>query len=513
MKTIKIKVEPSQSSIEQVATMREELRDCWNRIRVYALKHQCVDWYKWAEKQSTGKKLFPKFSLEGITQVPLMFSRKGAWNGASCQIAIGGPRWVKDAPNTIPYKQGDTIKYRHSVKLVEGDRPYKRIPIKSYEPPKKGFKGTNLNMGMINADRAREGLPELKIFSRYFYGLLADFEQAWAAYTDPKLGDRAQPRFKDGRRKKITCLSNAQTEYIQFEKCFDGEVFRLPSLTKDVPLELTPCDRTWKERLGNLLPRSYRLVKEPSGWYLCITVANEAEVMIPTVKAQQRQIAIGIKKGNPDATKEELAELRNGNEDYQRSKQKLEDLQEFAAGLRLEASSCTSNSQQSIKVNPGIIKIAKTSRLIFQPNIARYRTDQHIERLQQRLDVMRNCNDKRFGKQWKRGERGETKNEAKLQAKISRLHERGKNQTRAFNQKLSTRIVRMAKSIEWRDINPDKLLSTPEPILAESGTHWLPNGATRRTELNRRLKNAAIGQLQQLTECKAAIAGKEFQPA
>jgi hypothetical protein len=517
MKTVKIKVETSSAASDRIGGIKEELRWCWNRLRVYALRHQCLSWYQWAQKQSEGDKLYPAFDLSDIIRTPLMFARVGAWNYASCQIAVGGPYWVKDQPNTIAYKQGDKIKYKHSMKLVDGEHPYKTLSPTPYEPPKPTFKGAeSVNMGMLNEDRKRDLLPELTMPCHYYYGLNADFIEAWAAYCDPKLGDRGQPLYKDGKQRKITCLYSKYPPMRgllgregRFVEDGSGNVLGITEIGKE-PIICTPCDRTWAARLGDGEMRSYRLVSQPSGLYLCITVANQAEAKIPTVKAAQKMVAIALKKANPTATAKELKALREKSEEYKEASENVAVMQELATQLNREDSTCRNNATQTIKVKPSINFIAKTERLAFRQNKGRFRNDSHIAVLQQRLDVMRNCNNRKTGLDWKRGEREATKNELKLKWAIARLNERAKNSTNAFNQKLSTRLARMGAVVEWDELPVDKMLSAPEPILDESGLFWHPNGATAKKLMNRMLKNSAIRQLQSLTKTKAETAGKSF---
>lgn len=505
MKTAKIKIKLSLENQSRVDAYREELRWCWNRVRVYALRHQCLDWYKWAEKQSDGSKLYPAFSLDGIIPVPLHFSKAGAWNFAACQIAVGGPYWAKDAPNTIAYKSAGKIKYKHSVKLVESDRPYERIPIQPYELPNSKFKGLlNITMAMLNADRRKELLPELTLHSKYLYGMVADFATAWAAYCDPKLGDRGQPLFKDGKKRKITSL------YSRYPPIIDLSRDRIFIDAIGPSIECIPCDRTWKDRIDGLEPRSFRLVEEPSGLYLCVTLATTAEAQLPTLKAAQKEIAIALKKENPGATKEEMALVRQDSELYRAAAEAILQCQAEASQLSYEMSSARNNAKQIIRVTPGLRRIATTERLQFLPNRGRLRVDQHIAELQQRLDIVRNSNDRKLAASWKLGQREPTQNEARLMRQLARLNERARNSTRNFNQKLSTRLARMGRELVWDILPVDEMLWTPDPILDVEGEFWHPNGAERKRIMNRALKNAAIGQLQQLTEDKMVVAQKVF---
>jgi hypothetical protein len=505
MKTVKIKIELSPFDASRVETTKDELLWCWNRLRVYALRHQCLDWYKWAEKQSDGSKLYPAFDLEGIIKTPLMFAKSGAWNYASCQIAVGGPYWTKDVPNTIPFKENGKVKYKHSVKLVDGDLPYERIPIKLYELPTLKFKGIeSVNMKMLNADRKKELLPDLTMFCRYYYGLNADFIEAWSAYVDPKLSDRGQPLYKDGKQRKITCLYNKYPPRIDTE----NNLIEIENLGENIVCY--PCDREWVKRVGNKQARSYRLVELPSGLYLCVTVANRAECGIPTAKAAQKMVAMELKANNPGASKEEMKALRENSPEYKASAENLAAMQQLSEQLNYEDSTCRNNAQQTIKVKPGVNYIAQTERLKFQQNRSRFRADNHIAELQQQLDIKRNSNDKKTGKSWLKGERELTTNEKKLVKQIARLHERAKNSTNAFNHKLSTRLVRMGSRIEWDELPVDKLISLADPILDEDGLYYHPNGNTQKTLLNRMLKNSSIGDLQSKFEGKAKIARKEF---
>lgn len=84
---------------------------------------------------------------------------------------------------------------------------------------------------------------------------------------------------------------------------------------------------------------------------------------------------------------------------------------------------------------------------MFKPNLKRDRIEIHIEKLQNQLSQIRLINDAKWKQAGLTGKRPQTKNEAKLQAKISRLHEKAANSTNAFNHKLSTRLARTYNAI------------------------------------------------------------------
>ncbi|MFM6008559.1 MAG: hypothetical protein ACKPB7_35785, partial [Sphaerospermopsis kisseleviana] len=98
----------------------------------------------------------------------------------------------------------------------------------------------------------------------------------------------------------------------------------------------------------------------------------------------------------------------------------------------------SSSKNLSVGIDPGVSAIASTDHgALFLPNLTRERISIHIEELQPQLNKAKDINDAKWKASGNKGTRPKTKNEIKLQAKISRLQERGANSANCFNHKLS----------------------------------------------------------------------------
>lgn len=515
LKTVKIKVELTTESETLVGQWLGELEWLWNQARRVALHNHSIEWYRWAEKKAKEKESdFHGVDLKGVVKCPLRLSKKGAWLGAACQIAVGGPYFVKDekAP-PVAYKWKGKLQYKPALKLVKGDHPYKTVPIAAHEfielaeRPIKKSAGLD-NLGLLNWLREEQGLPPITLSSDYVGGLLKDFDTSWKAYLDAKLPDRKQPLFKDGRDRKTQTLSNAQNPPKwkgQKPKKGCGHFYCAGGI------KAFPIDKNWEKRMGLLVPRSYKLTQKPSGWYLCISVATEAEALKPTLKARKNRRSSTIKKLHPGLSVKALSEVRNNDLDFQKLAQDVTDLEELIEQEAYENSPCRKTTGRQTGIDPGVkAAVATSDGALFTPNHARRKVKGRISVLQRRLDIMRNANDKRMGKQWKRGQREATANELKLQRKVSRLHERSANSANAYNHKLSTRLARTYDAISWEATQLGNMKRKAKPVLAESGTHYEQNNAAAKTGLNESLALASIGDLKAKTKAKLKISRKLF---
>jgi transposase len=514
MKTVKIKVTLTPESEHLIAGWLKELEWLWNQARRVALHNHCLEWYGWAAKKAKDKEgEFYGVDLEGITPAPLRLSKRGAWMGAACQIAVGGPYFAKDekAP-PIAYREKGKIKYKPAAKLVKGDRPYERVKIEAYSPI--AIDGTPLKrvmdldrMGQLNKLRGSCDLPPLTVSSDYVGGLLKDFETSWKAYLDSNLPDRKQPLFKDGREGIVATLNNAQNPP-RWKEPKKGE----PHFYCAGGIQAVPCDKHWRERMGVMVPRSYKLNQKPSGWYLCISVATEAEALGPTLKARKTRRSSELKKLHKGLDKTALDAVRANDPDFQKLTQDVADLEALIEIEAYENSPCRKTTGRTAGIDPGVKAIVATSEgHLFRPNYRRDRVKARIGNLQRRLDVMRNCNDKRQGKAWKKGERDATQNEARLQQQVKRLHERSANMSNAFNHKLSTRLARMFDGIGWENTQLGNMKGKAKPVLHESGQFYEQNNGAAKTGLNESLSMACIGDLKAKTRAKMLAARKRFE--
>lgn len=517
MKTAKIKVALSNDAIASVNQLLDEQSWIWNQALKVARHNHCLTWYSWAEKLSKkGNDGFPPFELDGIIEVPLMLNPRSAWVGASCRIAVGGPRWTKDTSIVIKRRKRSgnewVTEYCHGYKLVDDDRPWEPITPAKHEYIRVNGKEVKQTsdldrMAGLNAERQRQELPPLTAgTSDYVSGTLMGFDVAWSAYLSTAMPDRHIPKWKDGDRHRVESLKNPQRP-----PGWKGDSFLLTG-----GIEVTPADKSWQQRISGLQIRTYTLIRRPSGYYICLALASSLESTRPAIATQLKKLGSQLKKEAIalGLSKEEAIAYRDEHPDYQELANKLSQLESDIEQELFDQSTCTSPSSVETTIKLGLKNVVTTSSgKEFEGNKSRLRIETHISDLQHKLDIMREANDRKLGAKWKLGQRKATSNEQKLQAKISRLHERGANSSNAYNHKLSTRLVRTYGTIRHNDLDLPGLVEAPDPILASTGDHWEPNGATQKTRLANRVKNQCLGDLTSKMTAKAAIARKEFVSA
>lgn len=216
MKTVKIKFKLTSEQIIKYDQFLEELTRLWNKLLANQLDNHCLTWYKWADKKSKeisealGVKIeqekinnstnssknkrkkskldinivneLSPFDLTGIIKCPLQFGNS-AFIGAACKIATGDNYWKKDESIKIPYKnsQGQIV-YKHSYKLVKGNKPYTPIKLevhnyrsvitdKSEERELKQLSVFDY-IGLLNNIKKSENLPKLSINRNFVSGII-----------------------------------------------------------------------------------------------------------------------------------------------------------------------------------------------------------------------------------------------------------------------------------------------------------------------------------------------------
>ncbi|MFM6135739.1 MAG: zinc ribbon domain-containing protein [Sphaerospermopsis kisseleviana] len=541
MKTIKIKIFPTP---EQVATFDNLLKESewlWNKVLSNQLHNHCVTWYDWANKQQvvlekleeafnklkpekqqlvkqfyllnsdkpklsdSDRKLVEKFSLwsrwnsfdlTGIIPTPVRIGNS-AYEGISCQIAIGGNRWKLDDTKVIQIKVKGEVKNIKGTKLVNGDKPWTRIKIEhhSYKTFTSGkFAGRELttaksfdNMTGLNSIRAAESLPDLLISSDYVGGLLEFFEQSWKAFLDVKRVDSRKPKFKNADT-PITTLSNNQKAPNRITQ--DRNTISVTNLG-----ELQVVDKNWIARLNlaSSVVRTYMITKSPSGYYINLVIAHPLQ----EDKAKLTKKLPKIKK-----------EFGEESQEYLEAKQQLDDLESkilFAQRKNTRANNVTG-------IDPGVNSVIATDHgALFMPNIQRERVSIHIEKLQSQLNKIKDINDEKWKLAGNKGSRLKTKNEVRLQSEISRLHELGSNSSNAFNHKLSTRLSRTYKVVCWEDTKLNNLKKQAKPESLPEGVGYAHNGASAKRGLNWILTQRCLGDLKAKTKSKVEANGCDFK--
>lgn len=535
MKTVKIKVKLTQEQILKYNQFLEELTWLWNKLLANQLYNHCLTWYDWAENKSKQisaalqvkleqkkenttlikstknkrKNLpvnisildeFSPFDLTSIIKCSLQFGNS-AFIGAACRIATGGNYWKKDESIKIAYKNSKgEIAYKHGYKLVTGDKPY--TPIKpeahSYrlaitdKNEERQLKQSSVfdHLGLLNNIRKAENLPNLSIKTDFVSGIIQEhFDVAWKAFLDPKLINRKKLRFKGKEDLVKTIINNQKPPRINFAQ----NTISIHGLGN-----VQVIDKNYQQRLekDGYIPRTYALTKKPSGYYVCITIAHP---LVEVKKSLEKKLPKVGKTHGKDSqeyidTQTRIKEIEATIvEDGRKPKHKLE--REISAG-----------------VDPGVkAVIASEHGALFRPNLNREHIEVHIEKLQNQLSQIRSINDTKWKEAGGVGKRPQTKNEAKLQAKISRLHEKAANSTNAFNHKLSSRLARTYNAIAWEDTQIQNLMKQCDPKLSGEHQGYEQNGATAKAGLNRILKIRSLGDLKAKTKQKLEKFGGKFK--
>lgn len=538
MKTIKIKLNLSDNQTQLCDRYLEELTWLWNQVLANQLNNHCVYWYIWAGKLSADlakvneklDKLKPEqqelvrnyyrsndkpklskkeqelvakfeifsrwspFDLDGIMPVPLRIGNSG-YEGLSCQIATGGNYWKRDDSINIPVKTKKGIIHIKGSKLVRGDKPWQRIeiiPHKYKTFPSGKFEGRELidlskfdNLNGLNSLRAFQNLPDLTVSSHYVGGLLEFFKQSWLAFLDPKRLNSRKPKFKKDAD-KITTLSNNQ--------CPPNKIDINNNLVSVTGFDrLIIADKNWAKRLNSteVLPRTYMLTKKQSGYYINIVVAHPL----------QEEKAVLTKK-LPKVKKE----FGEDSQEYADIKSRIKFLEQ-----QIKGSSVVKGNNLSVGIDPGVQAVTSTDHgALFLPNLSRERISIHIEELQSKLDNIELINDKKWKDSGNKGTRPQTKNEVRIQDKITRLHERGANSSNAFNHKLSTRLSRTYEHIAWEDTQLSNLLKQTEAKALPEGVGYDHNGASAKRGLNWIMRQRCLGDLKAKTKQKVENRGGTF---
>ena len=538
MKTIKIKVNLSPDQIVLCDRYLEELTWLWNQVLANQLNNHCVTWYNWAGKLSADlakatekleslkpeqqdvvesyyrSKDKPKlnkkeqelvakfdifsrwspFSLDGIIPVPLRVGNSG-YEGLSCQIATGGSYWKRDDNFNIPIKTKKGIIHIKGSKLVKGDYPWKRIQITPHNYktfPSGKFEGRELidlskfdNLNGLNSLRAFQNLPDLTVSSHYVGGLLEFFKQSWLAFLDPKRINSKKPKFKKDAD-IITTLSNSQ--------CAPNKIDVINNFVSVTGFDkLAVTDRNWVKRLNlnEVLPRTYMLTKKASGYYINIVVAHPSQEEKATLAKKLPKV------------KKEFGE---DSQEYADIKSKIKFIEQ-----QIKSSLVVKGKNLSTGVDPGVQAIVATDHgALFLPNLSRERVSIHIEELQSRLDNLELINDKKWKDSGNKGTRPKTKNEVRIQDKITRLHERGANSSNAFNHKMSTRLSRTYEHIAWEDTQLGNLLKQTEAKALPEGVGYAHNGASAKRGLNWIMRQRCLGDLKAKTKQKVEARGGSF---
>jgi len=101
-------------------------------------------------------------------------------------------------------------------------------------------------------------------------------------------------------------------------------------------------------------------------------------------------------------------------------------------------------------------------------------------------------------------------NKQKTQQKVARQHEKLRRTRKAFNHKLSTKLVREYSRIAIAKSDRRKITRRPKSIVNKQGTGYDPNGAGLKSQFNKMILTNGQGQLTAMIEQKAVVNGRTY---
>ena len=266
---------------------------------------------------------------------------------------------------------------------------------------------------------------------------------------------RAWSEFKAGKRKrprykrykdKLNTLVNNNSKSIKIS----GKQIILPNLGK---VTVKTLDKRWD---ASVPIATLKIVKEPSGYYLQLTGE------LPSKKLKPSNKAVGLSLGYRDLFTTDGGKIVKPPAYYQRMEKRLVRLQRKQSRQQNLCPITTYNPDLGEHFNSCPINPYKGA------------------------------------------------NKAKTQQQISRLYEKIRRARRAFNHKLSTKLVQEYSGIALVRSKLQKIVRRPKPIVNKAGIGYAPNGAERKSEFNKLFLANGLGQLTTLMEQKAVVNGREF---
>ena len=245
---------------------------------------------------------------------------------------------------------------------------------------------------------------------------------------------------------KLKTLANNNSKSVKIS----GKQITLPKLGK---VTVKNLDKRWDAKVPIA---TLKIVKEPSGYYLQLT----GELILKRFKPSSK--AVGISLGYKDLFTTDSGKVVKPPAYYQKMEKKLQRLQRK---LSRQHNLCPISTH-----NPEL------AEHFFSCPINPYKGA----------------------------------NKAKTQQRISCLHEKIRRARRAFNHKLSTKLVQEYGGIATAKSEVQKINRRPKPIVNKEGTGYAPNGAERKSRFNKIILANGLGQLTNLIEQKAVVNGREF---
>ncbi|CDG88125.1 RNA-guided endonuclease InsQ/TnpB family protein [Xenorhabdus bovienii] len=100
-------------------------------------------------------------------------------------------------------------------------------------------------------------------------------------------------------------------------------------------------------------------------------------------------------------------------------------------------------------------------------------------------------------------------NRLKQKRRVARLHERTTAVRRDFLHKFTNRLTRENQAVAVEDLNVKGMMARPKPKQDENG-NYIPNGASRKSGLNRSLASVSLGEFFRQLEYKSMWRGVAF---
>lgn len=250
----------------------------------------------------------------------------------------------------------------------------------------------------------------------------------------------AWSEYKSGKRKrprykrykdKIKTLANTNSKSI---KIF-GRQLTLPKLGK---VTVKTLDKRWD---ASVPIASVRIIKEPSGYYLQLTGE------LPTKKFKLSNKAVGISLGYRNLFTTDSGKVVESPKCYQKMEKRLQKLQR---------------------------KLSRQQNLC---QITTYNSNLKDHFLSCPINPYKGAN------------------KAKTQLLISRLHEKIRRARRAFNHKISTKLVQEYGGIATNKPELCKITRRPKAIVNKQGTGYDPNGAERKSQFNKLILANGLGRM------------------
>ena len=185
-------------------------------------------------RKNMGIPLETSYDVEGVKFRQIYLNKKGI--GSNCKIAVGrGDDYFPCQPATLHKPRLKTANFLG----LSGWMTKQRYPD-------------------VNAIK---GVP-----ATYLKGTLKNLAESWKAYKDKKRVDSHLPKFKSKRRgDKVKSLYTFQPETIKIQ----GNHIKLPG--SKILGSLKVVNKGLSKRWGNIEPRTARICKRASGWYLQLT--------------------------------------------------------------------------------------------------------------------------------------------------------------------------------------------------------------------------------------------------